>query len=117
MTSVNKMNNTEWSNLQAIKDCTELIQRYPIDLCLEKSRLLCDSLNDEDKFNRIMQQKRRNSCMKEITRLSISKWGARNVYAALLYLSGNTEAAQLHLQAYKYDSEEAQESLNKLFEQ
>lgn len=104
------------NNIQAIKDCIELTQRYPLQTCLVQCQLLCNALDDSEAFNRLMDSRRRNGCLREIARLSIAKYGARNLLSALLYLAGDTDGHQLQLKVYKYDSEKTIEELRNLMD-
>jgi hypothetical protein len=110
------MNNKEWSNLQAIKDCIELTQHYPLEECLQKAKEMCDTLGHSKEFEKLMHRTRHDKCLDAITDLAIGKWGARNVFSALLYLAGNIDGSQLQLKIYEYDSKKAFRDINKLLE-
>lgn len=101
------------SNFQALRDCIELTQQYDLAACLEAAKKLCDSLNEDD-FAKVLESKKYDHCFHEVYMLAVAKWGARNVYSALLYLSGDTDGHQLQLAAYKYASERATKELNDL---
>ncbi len=108
------MNNAEHSNVEAIRDCIELTKRYPLETCLLQCQYLCGSLDDAEAFNKLMDAKRRNGCLREITRLACSKYGARNLLSALFYLSGDTEAAIFQFEVYKSGLENVLEEFRRL---
>ncbi|NJO63202.1 MAG: hypothetical protein HC836_34775 [Richelia sp. RM2_1_2] len=105
--------------LQALSDCDtrlrvgfayRLAQKYGLERCLAACKDLCDALDsDTDELFGTDDE-----CLREITREAIAKFGARNMYAAFLYLSGNTEATDLHLQAHRFTAERAMQEINEI---
>ncbi len=108
------MEHHEISNLQAIKDCIKLVEKYPLDECLTGATKMCIAIED-DALMVFLEEARRDPCLDAIQSLAIAKWGARNVLAALLYLKGDTDGHQLQLASYKYAAKQATEDLKKLF--
>lgn len=53
-------------------------------------------------------------CLRKIIHEAMAKFGARNLYAAFLYLNGNVEAAELHLQAHRFITVGAMDKINEI---
>ncbi|MEB3218440.1 MAG: hypothetical protein VKN72_19705 [Nostocales cyanobacterium 94392] len=96
--------------VQALPDCERLAQKYGLERCLAACKDLCDALDSdsEELFGTD------DECLRSITREAMAKFGARNMYAAFLYLSGNVEAAELHLQAHRFIAERAMLSITEI---
>jgi hypothetical protein len=81
-----------------------------LERCLSTCKTLCDALDsDSEELFRTDDE-----CLREIIHEAGAKFGARNMYAAFLYLSGNVEAADLHLQAHRFLAEEAMQEIDKM---
>ncbi|BAY84599.1 hypothetical protein NIES267_40950 [Calothrix parasitica NIES-267] len=84
--------------IHTLPDCELIAQKYGLERCLVACKDFCDALDSdtEEIFSRD------DECLREIIRLAVAKFGARNLYAAFLHISGNVEAADLHLQAHRF---------------
>lgn len=94
----------------AFPDCNRLAQKYGLERTLAACKGLCDALDsDSEELFRTDDE-----CLREIIHEAGAKFGARNMYAAFLYLSGNVEAADLHLQAHRFIAERAMQEIDKM---
>ncbi len=78
--------------------------------CLAACKGLCDALDsDSEELFRTDDK-----CLRSIIHEAGAKFGAKNMYAAFLYLSGNVEAADLHLQAHQFLAEQAMQEITEI---